>query len=238
MAKLKWDQQGEKLIEAGVDHVVLYPMNDAGTGYDNGVAWNGITAINENPGGADLTNLFADNIKYASLRAAETFGCTIEAYTYPPEWAECDGSKEAAGIGGVFVGQQGRKAFGLCYRTKVGSDTKPDMNAETADYKLHIIYNCTASPSSRGYTTINDNPDAISFSWDAESTPVAFATYTQYKATSVLTLDTSKMNSTEKSALATLEATLYGTDGNSATNPTLPSPDAVLTTMGATAPSP
>lgn len=218
MARLEWDQSGYREFEAGTRQCVLYPMGVSG--YETGVAWNGITAISENPGGADVTNLFADDIKYASLRAAETFSCTIEAYTYPDEWNECDGSVEAAV--GVFVGQQPRKAFGLCYRSEIGDDTHPGMDK---GYKLHLIYNCTAAPSSRGYTTINDNPDAISFSWEAESTPVAC---TGRKAVSTIIIDSTKADPDE---LAALEAKLYGTNASgatAATDPQLPSPDQVL----------
>ena len=225
--KLVWDQQGTRDIEAGVSDVALFPITSGS--YEKGVAWQGITAITENPGGADLTDLYADNIKYASFRAAETFNFTIEAYTYPAEWAECDGSAEA--VPGVFLGQQGRKAFGLVYKTKVGDDTHPSMDK---GYKLHIIYNATASPSSRGYTTINDNPDAISFSWEASSTPVKPSTYTSFNAVSNIVLDTTKMTASELSALETLEATIFGTNGDNATDPTMPTVDQVLTTMGYT----
>lgn len=219
MAILKWDQQGERVLEAGVSDVALFPITNGA--YDNGVAWSGITAISENPGGADLTDLFADNIKYASLRAAETFGCTIEAYTYPDEWAECDGSVIADD--GVYLGQQSRKAFGLVYKTRIGDDTHPGMDK---GYKLHIVYNSTASPSSRSYATINDNPDAITFSWEATSTPVAFTTHTGYKAVSTITLDSTKCDATK---LATLLTSIYGGENS---EPTMPTPDFVLTTMG------
>ena len=184
MAKMTWHGTGEREIEAGVSEVALFPMGSSG--YETGVAWNGVTAINENPSGADVTDLYADNIKYASMRSAEKFGFTIEAYTYPDEWAECDGSKEAQT--GVFLGQQSRKAFGLVYKTQIGDEAHPGMDK---GFKLHIIYNSTASPSGRGYTTINDNPDAISFSWEANSTPVAV---TGHKATCEITIDSTKAN--------------------------------------------
>lgn len=216
MATLVWDQSGAREIESGISEVVLYPMGSGGA-YGAGVAWNGVTAISENPGGADITDLFADDIKYASLRAAETFGCTIEAFTYPDEWNECDGSVEAAT--GVFIGQQPRKAFGLCYKTKIGDDTHPGMDK---GYKLHIVYNCTANPSSRGYTTINDNPDAISFSWEATSTPVAC---TNHKAVSTIVIDSTKADSTKLTALL---AVLHGDSSNSAT---LPDPDSIIGDM-------
>lgn len=216
MSKLVWDQTGQREFESGVSSVVLFPMGANNT-YDSGVAWNGITAISENPGGADVTDLYADDIKYASLRAAETFGCTIEAYTYPDEWNECDGSVEAAT--GVFLGQQPRKAFGLAYKTKIGDDAHPGMDK---GYKLHLIYNCTASPSSRGYTTINENPDAISFSWEANSTPVAC---TGHKAVSTIVIDSTKADGTKLTSLTDL---LFGTDNADAT---LPGPDAVLSML-------
>ncbi len=215
MAKMKWHQTGEREIEAGVSEVALFPMGS--NGYETGVAWNGVTAINENPSGADLTDLWADDIKYASMRAAEKFGFTIEAYTYPAEWAECDGSAQAKT--GVFLGQQSRKAFGLVYKSKIGDEAHPGMDK---GYKLHIIYNSTASPSGRSYTTINENPDAISFSWEADSTPVEV---TGYKATCEITIDSTKADSTK---LGTLIDQIYGTDGNSGLTPTLPLPDAVL----------
>lgn len=215
MAKLTWHGAGEREIEAGVSEVALFPMS--ASGYEAGVAWNGVTAINENPSGADITDLYADNIKYASMRSAEKFGFTIEAYTYPDEWAECDGSKEAAT--GVFLGQQPRKAFGLVYKTNIGDEAHPGMDK---GYKLHLIYNSTAAPSGRGYTTINDNPDAISFSWEADSTPVAVA---GHKATSEITIDSTKADSTK---LGTLLDIIYGSQNSDASMPT---PDTVLSTL-------
>ena len=221
MAKMTWHNTGDREIEAGVSEVALFPMGVSG--YDNGVAWNGVTAISENPSGADVTDLYADNIKYASMRSAEKFGFTIEAFTYPDEWAACDGSAEAED--GVFLGQQSRKAFGLVYKTQIGDEAHPGMDK---GYKLHIIYNSTAAPSSRGYTTINDNPDAISFSWEANSTPV---NVTGYKATCEITIDSTKANSTKLDALLD---TIYGKDGEGAAAkvPTLPDPDDVLDAMG------
>lgn len=218
MAKLVWDQTGTRNIEAGVSEVALFPMTSGA--YETGVAWNGVTAINENPSGADVTDLYADNIKYASLRSAEKFGFTIEAYQYPDEWAECDGSVEVTP--GVFLGQQSRKAFGLVYKTQIGDDTHPGLDK---GYKLHIVYNSTAAPSSRGYTTINENPDAISFSWEANSTPV---NCTDHKAVSTIVIDSTQANETK---LGNLEKTIYG-DTN--TSPTLPLPDAVISTLSGT----
>lgn len=217
MAKLTWHGTGTREIEAGVSEVALFPMGVSG--YETGVAWNGVTAISENPSGADVTDLYADNIKYASMRSAEKFGFTIEAFTYPDEWAECDGSKEAQT--GVFLGQQNRKAFGLVYKTQIGDEAHPGMDK---GFKLHIIYNSTASPSSRGYTTINDNPDAISFSWEANSTPVEV---TGHKATCEITIDSTKAT---KAKLDALLATIYGGEN---TDPTLPDPDDVLDAMKA-----
>lgn len=222
--KLTWDETGTRNLEGGISEVALFPMTDQGT-YGDGVAWSGVTAFNENPSGADVTDLYADNIKYASLRAAEKYGFTIEAYQYPPEWAECDGSAEV--IPGVFLGQQNRKAFGLVCKTQIGDDTHPGMDK---GYKLHIVYNSTASPSSRSYTTINENPDAISFSWEGNSTPVNVADaqhpeYKKYKAVSCITIDSTKTDSTKMEAL---EAMLYGSASASAT---LPSPAVVISTL-------
>lgn len=215
MAKMTWHGIGEREIEAGVSEVALFPIGNSG--YETGVAWNGVTAINENPSGADITDLYADNIKYASMRSADKFGFTIEAYTYPDAWAECDGSIEAKT--GVFLGQQPRKAFGLVYKSQIGDETHPNMDK---GYKLHIIYNSTASPSSRGYSTINENPDAISFSWEANSTPVSVS---GYRSTCEITIDSTKAVS---SKLETLIDMIYGTSN---TDPTMPDPDTVLSTM-------
>ena len=216
MSKLIWDATGTRDLESGVSEVALFPMGSNGV-YGAGVAWDGVTQITESPSGADVTDLYADNIKYASLRAAEKFGGTIEAYQYPDEWAECDGSAEAAP--GVFLGQQSRKAFGLVYKTQIGDDTHPGMDK---GYKLHIVYNCTASPSSRSYATINENPDAITFSWEFNSTPVAVE---GYKATSEITIDSTKADDTKLKALL---KTIYG-DTN--TDPTMPDPDDVITNL-------
>lgn len=212
---LKWDETGTRNLEAGVSHVALFVIEDGV--YGDGVAWSGVTAFNENPSGADVTDLYADNIKYASLRAAEKYGFTIEAYQYPEEWGECDGSAEAAP--GVYLGQQNRKAFGLIVRTEIGDDTHPGMDK---GYKLHIIYNSTASPSGRGYTTINENPDAISFSWECNSTPVAVD---GYKAVSSIVIDSTKADATK---LATLESLIYG---NGTTAAKMPTPDQVISTL-------
>ena len=219
MSKLVWDATGTRLYENGVDHGVLYPQKDDGT-YDTGVAWNGLTGVTESPDGAEPTDLWADNIKYASMRSAETFGATIEAYTYPDEFAECDGSAEP--VAGLRLGQQKRKPFGFVYRTNIGNDTATDSDD---GYKLHIIYNATASPSERAYETINDSPDAITFSWEVTTTPVAVK---GYKPVSTITIDSTKIDSAK---LTLIENKLFGTDaegGNAATNPELPSPDDLL----------
>lgn len=213
MAAIEWDKTGERLFETGVDHGVLYPWNSTQSKYDTGVAWNGLTGVTASPDGAEPTDLWADNIKYATLRSAETFGMTIEAYTYPDEFGECDGS--ASPSSGVYIGQQSRKAFGFSYRTKVGSDSDTEANK----YKIHVVYNCTASPSERSYETINDSPDAITFSWEVTTTPV---NVTGYKPTSEITIDVWKLTSAQKNAL---ENKLYGTVSG---EPTLPEPDALL----------
>lgn len=218
MAVMTWHGTGTREIEAGVSEVALFPMGSSG--YENGVPWNGVTAINENPSGADVTDLYADDIKYASMRAAEKFGFSIEAFTYPPEWAACDGSAEAAD--GVYVGQQSRKAFGIAYKSKIGDEAHPGMDK---GFKLHIIYNSTASPSGRTYTTIGENPDALSFSWEANSTPVEVS---GYKATCEIVIDSTKANATK---LATLLGMIYGSENS---DPTLPTPNTVISTMSGT----
>ena len=215
MAVIEWDKTGDRLFETGVDHGVLYPWNAAQNKYDTGVAWNGLTGVTARPDGAEPTDLWADNIKYATLRSAETFGMTIEAYTYPDEFGECDGS--ASPSSGVYIGQQSRKPFGFSYRTKVGSDS----DTEASKYKIHVVYNCTASPSERSYETINDSPDAITFSWEVTTTPV---NVTGYKPTSEITIDVWKLTTSQKDALETM---LYGGSGTG-NNPTLPAPDDLL----------
>lgn len=216
---ITWDNTGDRMFETGVDHGVLYVLNPTTGVYGDGVAWNGLTGVTESPDGAEPTDLWADNIKYATLRSAETFGMTIEAYTYPDEFGECDGS--ASPTTGVHIGQQSRKPFGFSYRTKVGTDT----DTEASMYKIHVIYNCTASPSERSYETINDSPDAITFSWEVTTTPV---NVTGYKATSEITIDVWKLDSTKKKAL---EDALYGTSSKAGT---LPTPDVLLGLVGAT----
>lgn len=214
MSKLTWDASGERLYETGVKQGVLYVMDN--NVYGNGVAWNGLTAITESPSGAESTPLYADDIKYLDLRSTEEFGATIEAYTYPDEFAACDGSASLAD--GVSIGQQARKMFGLCYRTTVGNDT----DGTDHGYKLHLIYGATASPSEKAYETINDSPEAITFSWEITTTPVSV---TGFKPTASITIDSTKADPT---CLAALEEKLYG--GESA-EPTLPLPDEVKTLM-------
>lgn len=220
MSKIVWDDTGKKLFETGVDRGVLYKRDTNGA-YTNGVAWNGLTAVNESPSGAEPNNLWADNTKYLSLVGAEEFGCSIEAYTYPDEFAECDGSAELTA--GVTIGQQSRKTFGFCYRTLLGNDVEGDSYG----YKLHLVYGCLASPSEKGYSTKNDSPEAITFSWDITTTPV---NVTGFKPTACLTIDSTKVDETK---LAALEAILYGSDSGSSTTPRLPLPDEVKTTLTA-----
>ncbi len=216
---LTWDASGTHLYETGLDHGVLYPINESGV-YTPGVAWNGLTSVSESPSGAEATAIYADNIEYLNLYSIEEFGATIEAYTYPDEWMECDGSAELAT--GVILGQQARKTFGLSYRTKIGNDT----DGEDHGYKLHLIYGCHASPSERQYQTINDSPEAITFSWEISTIPVQVS---GHKPVSCITIDSTKANSTK---LASLEQILYGTpaSGNTAAvAPKLPTPDEIAT---------
>ena len=214
MSKIVWDQTGDRLYETGVNHGVLY-IPTSGV-YSKGVAWNGLTAVTESPSGAEATALYADDIKYLNLMSAEEFACTIEAYTYPDEFAECDGS--ASLVAGVNIGQQPRKTFGLCYRTTIGNDT--DSNAH--GYKLHMVYGCLAAPSEKAYATINDSPEAITFSWEVSTTPV---NVTGHKPTALLTIDSTKADPTK---LADLEKILYG---DTDTEPRLPLPDEIASLM-------
>jgi hypothetical protein len=213
MTKLTWDQVGERLYETGVDRGVLYIPDNAGV-YDDGVAWNGLTTVTESPSGAEATPLYADNIKYLELRSAEEFGATIEAYTYPPEFGQFDGT--AAPTAGVYVGQQSRRAFGLAYRTRVGND----VQGSDYGYKLHLIYGATAAPSEKAYATINDSPEAITFSWELTTTPVDAGD--TLKPTAQLVIDSTLVDA---DALAALETILYGTTG---VDPRLPLPAEVL----------
>ena len=217
MPKLTWDNTGERIFETGVKQGVLYPIQSDGK-YTKGVAWNGLTAVTESPSGAEATPLYADDIKYLNLLSNEEFGATIEAYTYPDEFAECDGSAEL--VTGVMIGQQKRKVFGLCYRTTIGND----VDGNDHGYKLHLIYGCLAAPSEKAYSTINDSPEAITFSWEVTTTPVNVE---GFKPTSQITIDSTKADPTK---LAALEAVLYGAEAAEAK---LPLPDEVATLMSA-----
>jgi hypothetical protein len=215
MAKLIWDQAGEKLYETGVKKGVLYVQDAAGT-YPAGVAWNGLTAVTESPSGAEATPLYADDTKYLTLMSAEEFGATIEAYTYPDAFAACDGSDSLAT--GVNIGQQTRKPFGLVYQTTLGNDTQGDNHG----YKLHIIYGALAAPSEKAYQSVNDSPEALTFSWELTTTPVAV---TGKKPTASITIDSTKADATK---LAALEKLLFG---DTATSARLPLPDEIKTLM-------
>ena len=222
MSRITWDNAGERYYETGVKMGVLYPIQTGGV-YNKGVAWNGLTAVTESPSGAEATPLYADDTKYLNLMSSEEFGATIEAYTYPDEFAECDGS--AALTEGVMIGQQKRKTFGLCYRTTVGND----VDGNDYGYKLHLVYGCLAAPSEKAYATVNDSPEAITFSWEVSTAPV---NVTGFKPTSQITIDSTKVN---KEKLTALEDILYGKDGDggSATEPRLPLPDEVAQLMKA-----
>lgn len=222
MAELKWDQAGEKVFETGLDRGVLYLPSNLGV-YDKGYAWNGLTAVSENPSGAEANKVYADNGVYASLVSAEIFEATVEAFTYPDEFAVCDGTAEI--VPGVQVGQQSRKAFGLAYRTRVGNDIEGDSHG----YKIHLIYNALAKPSQKQYKTINDSPEALSFSWDMTTTPVDVP---GFKPAAQLTIDSTKVNSAD---LAALEALLYGTSTN---EPKLPLPGEVAELFASTTDAP
>lgn len=213
MTALTWDQVGERRYETGVDHGVLYLPDNSGA-YNEGHAWNGLTTVTESPSGADSNPQYADNIKYLNLVAAESFGATIEAFTYPDEFAQCDGTVEPEP--GIFLGQQNRRLFGLCYRTQIGND----LEGTDHGYKLHLIYGALAAPSEKAYGTINDSPEAITFSWEVSTTPVPV---TGQKPTALLTIDSTKVDADK---LSDLEDILYGTVGD---DPRLPLPDEVIT---------
>lgn len=215
MSKLVWDQTGDRHYETGVNQGVLYPQ--VAGAYPKGVAWNGLTAVTESPSGAEASPLYADNIKYLNLIGNEEFGATIEAYTYPDEFAKCDGS--AAIATGVTIGQQTRQAFGLSYKTILGND----VDGSEYGYKLHLIYGATAAPSEKAYATVNESPEAITMSWEVTTTPVSVA---GFKPTSIVTIDSTKVN---KDKLAALETILYGSESEEAR---LPLPDEIATLMG------
>lgn len=217
MTAIVWDAVGSRYYETGTDRGVLYVQEEGGT-YGNGVAWNGLTAVTESPSGAEPTDLYADNIKYATLRSAEDFGLTIEAYTYPPEFEACDGSVSVEE--GVYIGQQTRKTFGFTYRTLVGSDASGDKE----DYKLHLVYGCTASPSEKAYATVNDSPEAITLSWEITTTPVNVK---DHKPTATIIIDSRTADPTK---LQELEKKLYGDEMG---EPKLPLPDEVITIFSA-----
>lgn len=243
MAKLTWDADGERRYETGCDHGVLYPKQttakyynkttfgtlDTSAGQGNttsatkfygGVAWNGLVSVSENPSGADANDLWADNIKYASLRSAESFAATIEAYMYPDEFLPCDGCRT---VNGVIVGQQPRLPFGFCFRSDIGVDSDAAVDKDQ-QYKLHLIYNATASPSSRQFSTINESPDAITFSYEVTTTPISAGE--NYKPVSILTIDSTKVPQGKSGALETLEAALFGSD--TVNDKYLPMPEDIL----------
>lgn len=220
MARLVWDKTGEHLYETGVDHGVLYFPDQTGA-YKNGVAWNGLISVSESPSGAEATGQYADNIKYLNLISAEEFGATIEAYTYPEEFEACNGNKELVDNTGVYVGQQSRSVFGFCYRTMIGNDT----DGQDHGYKLHLVYGCQVSPSEKAYQTINDSPEALTFSWELSTTPV---NVTGKKPTALLVIDSTKIDNTK---LAKIEAKLYGDE--TSTGAVLPTPDEIAEILSA-----
>lgn len=215
MAKLVWDNTGERLYETGVSNGVLYVQE--GGAYPAGVAWNGLTAVTESPSGAEPTPLYADNIKYLNLMSAEEFAATIEAYMYPEEFEVCDGTKEI--VPGMSIGQQARKTFGFCYKTLIGNDTDGTKHG----YKIHIVYGALAAPSEKGYTTVNDSPEVITFSWEVSTTPVNVA---GGDPTATVTIDSTRVDAAK---LALLEDALYGTADKEAY---LPLPDEIATILG------
>ena len=242
MAKLTWDDAGKRFYETGTKMGVLYPFDakaeapsslskettgitESKSKYVKGVAWNGLTGVTESPSGADATDLYADDIKYLSIRAAETCGGTIEAYTYPDEFAVLDGTVSL--LKGITIGQQSRGTFGFCFRSTVGNDT--DLN--NYGYKLHLVYGATVSPSERAYATINDSPEAITFSWEFETTPVNFTSGDKTYSTANLIIDVTKLEEAQKKNIPLLEACLYGSDSTEAF---LPLPDEVIAILNTT----
>lgn len=212
MAKLVWDQTGQKFFETGVSNGVLY-VSDGQGGYLKGVAWNGLTSVAENPSGAESNPVYADNIKYLNIISAEEFGATIEAYTYPDEFMECDGSAQV--VAGVNIGQQARKSFGISYRTRVGNDVAGD----NLGYKIHVIYNCQAAPSGKTYSTVNESPEAITFSWEVTTTPVPVE---GFRPTATVVFDSTKLDAGK---MAAVENALYG---GASSEPGLPSIEELL----------
>lgn len=223
MAKLVWDEAGKHIYETGVSKGVLYVMSNTPGTYEKGVAWNGLSSVSESPTGAEVSAIYADNVKYLNLMSREEFEGSIEAYTYPDEFMACDGSASPEDAKGFVVGQQDRKTFAFCYQTKIGNDLNPE-----AGYKIHIIYGALASPSERSYETVNDSPEAMTFSWDITTTPVAV---TGFKPTAHVELDSTKI---DKTKLEKIEAKLYGTDEPSG-EPTLLMPDEIIGMLKAAA---
>ena len=223
MAKSVWDEAGKHIYETGVSKGVLYVMSNTPGTYEKGVAWNGLSSVSESPTGAEVSAIYADNIKYLNLMSREEFEGSIEAYTYPDEFMACDGSASPEDAKGFVVGQQDRKTFAFCYQTKVGTDLNPE-----AGYKIHIIYGALASPSERSYETVNDSPEAMTFSWDITTTPVAV---TGFKPTAHVELDSTKI---DKTKIEKIEAKLYGTDEPSG-EPTLLMPDEIINMLKAAA---
>lgn len=247
MSKIVWDNIGEHFYETGVKNGVLYMFNGTASGEATGtnwtgVAWNGLTAVTESPSGAEATALYADDFKYLNLYSAEEFGATVEAYTYPDEFAECDGSRDMGSKTGVSFGQQERKSFALCYKTTVGNDTK----GNDLGYKIHIIYGCKASPSERSYSTINDSPEAITFSWELTTTPISIANPTDIgltagtnvKPIASIIIDSTKFGTGDGqypvAKLTSIENALYGTDGTPGSDPHLLFPDEIYDILSAT----
>ena len=218
MARIEWDKTGERFYETGVDHGVLYVLNTTTGVYDDGVAWNGLTSVSESPSGAEANPQYADNIKYLNLVSAETFGATIEAFTYPKEFEACDGYAEIAP--GAVVGQQNRATFGFSYRTKVGNELNGDLG-----YKIHLIYGALAAPSERAYATVNESPEAMTMSWEITTTPVAVE---GHRPTASITLDSRTI---AQAKMAAIEDVLYG--GSGATKPKLPLPAEIITLLAA-----
>lgn len=220
MALLKWDQTGERLYETGVDHGVLYPQKSGA--YPKGVAWNGLISVTESPSGAEDNPLYADNMKYLNIKSNEDYGATIECYTYPDEWASCNGEADLAV--GVTLGQQRRNTFGFSYRTNIGNDTDGNDHG----YKLHLVYNCSASPSEKSYSTINDSPEAITFSYEVTTTPIPVSGKdldgNPFKPTAVITIDSTKVSPEN---LQELEKILYGSEDGEDSR--LPLPDELKT---------
>ena len=239
MARLLWDQTGEKFYETGVNQGVLYPYDssaaDPTKAYGPGVAWNGLSSVSESPSGAEANKIYADNINYLNLYSAEEFCATIEAYTYPDEFKACDGTAEL--ITGAYVGQQTRKAFGFCFKTIIGNDTEGDAKG----YKLHLIYGCKASPSESQYQTVNDSPEAIAFSWEITTTPIAIGRINgvDYNPASRIVIDSTKFTTeAQKAKLTALENKLFGTNASGqeeGTDPYLPLPAEVVSTLSGSA---